>query len=179
MAKKSYDLLFKLLLIGDSGVGKTWQVTNSLLGWSAKKNLWKYIKPLWIWVPNPWRDIIWHWSIQHPVSVLRWRIQQHIHLDDWNRLQNQNHRAPRKEDQTAGKATWAFMVSRWVTLTYSENGKLTDLGHRGTRTVPHHHHELLQGGHGNHARVWYHQLEELRQHCQVVEEHPGQKVLVT
>ena len=32
MAKKSYDLLFKLLLIGDSGVGKTWQVTNSLLG---------------------------------------------------------------------------------------------------------------------------------------------------
>merc|ERR1712117_170830 len=69
--------------------------------------------------------------------------------DDRNRLQNQNHRAPRKEDQTA------------------------DLGHRGTRTVPHHHHELLQGGHGNHARVRYHQLEELRQRCQVVEEHPG------
>ena len=31
MAKKSYDLLFKLLLIGDSGVGKTWQVANSLV----------------------------------------------------------------------------------------------------------------------------------------------------
>ena len=57
--------------------------------------------------------------------------------------------------------------------------KLTDLGHRGTRTFPHYHHELLQGGHGNHARVWYHQLEELRQHCQVVEEHPGQKDLIT
>ena len=170
MAKKSYDLLFKLLLIGDSGVGKTWQVANSLVVMvvevlkSAEFKAW------------------YNMTLIHSASCSG-SPMTHSTTHSSRRLESTSKSKPSSSEERRSNCRQGNISFYGFKMGYAylqcENLNCTDLGHCGTRTVPHHHHELLQGGHGNHARVWYHQLEELRQHCQVVEEHPGQKVLVT
>lgn len=44
-------------------------------------------------------------------------------------------------------------------------------GYGGAGTVSHHHYLLLQRGHGNHARIWHHQCQELRKHQQMAQKY--------
>lgn len=129
----------------------------------------------------------WFWCGQdvHFVSLLRWRISNHIHLDHRYALMKWRarvdsfcsfsfHPPPRqalisKSKQSTwkanesscrygkGKQSFFYLAcSNLVTCLF-----VGVQGHCRPGTVPHNHHQLLPWCNGNNARLRYHQLEKL------------------
>ena len=162
---KTYDYLFKLLLIGDSGVGKTcvlFRFSEDAFNATFISTIGNKLRCIFI----PWFSIEClknvhylrlkkehffgyplHYLFTGYLSVrnVYFTISNSVHqlisilfcpFRNW--LQNPDNWVGRKEDQTS------------------------DLGHSRTRKISHHNHSLLQGGYGNHVGLWYHQREEFR-----------------
>ena len=119
-SKKAYDLLFKLLLIGDSGVGKT----CVLFRFSDDAFNTTFISTIGTWMAFSvvFRtrtfvgDSLW---IENSSMALKLSSYDCCLLCDCrNRLQDQDRRARWQEDQTSDMVT--FIILAFSFLTYSD-----------------------------------------------------------
>lgn len=123
-----YDYLFKLLLIGDSGVGKSC-LQLAKRRWPMKNQLF-LISSVFSNVFFSFSELI--FSSCFIPAIRRWHLLWILHLHDRCWFQNSNNRTRRK------------------------NYKITNLGHRRTGTIPNNHQLLLPRCSRYHCCVWCH-----------------------
>ena len=156
MAKKSYDLLFKLLLIGDSGVGKTcilFRFSDDAFNTTFISTIGTVLTKITYFPSLLCPSMKFSRTHHHVLFMIGWSI----YLLIWFLFTGIDFKIKTIELQGKKIKLQIWLVSlfmHWFLVIYLFLFSHFQ-GHCWSRTISHYYNILLQGGNGHHASVRY------------------------